>query len=228
VVGIEESSVQALGKLIQVMPPRLRQQVDALAAMIVPAVIGANAPSADSGALSVIAQACRDCERLNFSYVSREGDQSERHVGPHRLVLLGRRWYLVAWDLDRSDWRTFRLDRLAHPRGTGAHFPPRELPTDDAAQFVRDALRNLPTRYVVEVVVHSSAAAVRERIGRWAAIEELGENRCLLQITSESLDWPMMALGATEADFEVRSPPEFLAHLRERSARFTRAFDTQP
>jgi predicted DNA-binding transcriptional regulator YafY len=110
IVGIEESSVQALSKLIQVMPARLRQQVDALAAMTVPAVFGADAPSVESGALSSIAQACRDCERLTFDYISRAGDPSERHVDPHRLVLLGRRWYLVAWDLDRSDWRTFRLD----------------------------------------------------------------------------------------------------------------------
>jgi predicted DNA-binding transcriptional regulator YafY len=228
VVGIEESSVQALGKLIQVMPPKLRQQVDALAAMTVPAVFSADAPSADSSALSAIAQACRDCERLKFSYTSREGDPSDRHVDPHRLVLLGRRWYLVAWDLDRADWRTFRLDRLTNPHGTGAHFPPRELPTHDAAQFVRDAIRNVPTRYVVEVIVHSSAVTVRDRIGRWATIEDLGNDRCLLRITSESLDWPMMALSATEAEFEILTPPEFRAHLSERSVRFSRAVVARP
>ena len=133
IVGIEESSLQALSKLIQVMPPRLRRQVDALAAMIVPAMFGADTPSAESGVLSTIAQSCRDCERLAFDYISRDGDLSARHVDPHRLVLLGRRWYLVAWDLDRSDWRTFRLDRLTNPQGTGGHFPSRELPTGDPA-----------------------------------------------------------------------------------------------
>jgi predicted DNA-binding transcriptional regulator YafY len=223
VVGIEESSVQALSKLIQVMPPGLRQRVDALAAMTVPAVFGADAPSADSGVLSAIAQACRDCERLKFDYISREGDPSERRVDPHRLVLLGRRWYLVAWDLDRSDWRTFRLDRLTNPHGTGGHFPSRELPTGDAAEFVRDAIGSMPRRYVVEVIIHAPAEVTRQRIGRWAAIEELAQDRCLLRIASESLDRPMMALSATEADFEVLSPPEFIAHLRERIVRFNRA-----
>lgn len=223
VVGIEESSVRALSQLVQVMPPRLRQRIDALAAMTVPAVVGAHAPSADPTALAAIAQACRDCERLKFSYVPRDGDPSERHVDPHRLVLLGRRWYLVAWDLERFAWRTFRVDRLTDPQGTGAHFPPRVLPAGDAAQFVRAAIDNLPMRYVIEALIHTSAAVVRDRIGRWAAVEELDNGQCLLRMTSESLDWPMMALGATDAEFEVLSPPEFLAHLRERSARFSRA-----
>ncbi len=223
IAGIEESSVQALSKLIQVMPPRLRQQVDALAAMTVPAVFGADAPSADSGELSTIAQACRDCERLTFDYISRDGDPSKRHIDPHRLVLLGPRWYLVAWDLDRSDWRTFRLDRLTNAHGTGGHFPSRQLPTDDAAQFVRDAIGSMPRRYVVEVIIQASAEVTRQRIGRGASIEEFGPDRCLLRIASESLDWPLMALSATEAEFEVLSPPEFIAHLRERSTRFGRA-----
>jgi predicted DNA-binding transcriptional regulator YafY len=191
--------------------------------MTVPAVFGADAPSVESGALSAIAQACRDCERLTFDYISRAGDPSERHVDPHRLVLLGRRWYLVAWDLDRSDWRTFRLDRLTDPRGTGGHFPSRQLPTGDAAQFVRNAIGNMPRRYVVKVIIQAPAEVTRERIGRGLDIQEFGKDRCLLRIASESLDWPMIALSATEADFEVLSPPEFIAHLQERSARFSRA-----
>ncbi len=225
VVGIEESSVRALSKIVQVMPPRLRHQVDALAAMTVPFVVGTDTTSADSGALTSIAQACRDCERLKFTYTAREGGPTDRHVDPHRLVLLGRRWYLVAWDLERFDWRTFRLDRLEGPQGTGAHFPPRALPTGDAAQFVRDGIDNLPTRHGIEVVIHTSAAVVRDRIGRWATIEEFGDDRCLLRMTSESLDWPMMALGATRTDFEVLSPPALLDHLRERVDRFSRAIE---
>ena len=110
-----------------------------------------------------------DCERLTFDYISRGGDPSERHVDPHRLVLLGRRWYLVAWDLDRSDWRTFRLDRLTDPQGTGGHFPSRELPTGDAAQFVRDAIGSMPHRYAVEVIIQASAEATRQCIGRGAS-----------------------------------------------------------
>ena len=225
VVGIEESSVRALSKIVQVMPRRLRHQVDALAAMTVPAVTGTDTPSVGSGVLTTIAQACRDCERLEFIYAARDGEPTDRHVDPHRLVLLGRRWYLVAWDLTRFDWRTFRLDRLSDPRGTGAHFPPRVLPTSDAAQFVRDGIDTMAARHDVEVIVHAPAADVRERIGRWGTVEELDGDRCLLRMTAESLDWPVMALGATGAEFEVVSPPALLDHLRERADRFNRAVE---
>jgi predicted DNA-binding transcriptional regulator YafY len=223
VVGIEESSVRALSKIVQVMPHRLRRQVDALAAMTVPAVVGTEGPSVDPTSLASVAQACRDRERLRFSYTARDAEPMRRHVDPHRLVLLGRRWYLVAWDLERFDWRTFRLDRLEDPQGTGAHFPVRELPTGDAAQFVRDGIDNQPLRFAIEVVVHAGAAVVEGQIGRWAVIEDLGAERCLARMTAESLDWPMMALSSTEAEFEVLSPPELRAHLRERMGRFERA-----
>src|ERR1700678_2964371 len=192
VAGIEESSVRALSKIIQVLPPGLRRQVDALAAMTVPGVVGGDAPSVDSGVLTSIAQACRDCERLRYAYTARDGAPTDRHVDPHRLVLLGRRWYLVAWDLERFDWRTFRLDRLGRPLGTGAHFPPRALPTDDAAQFVRQGIDNLPTRHAVEALVQAPASVVIGRIGRWSTVEDVGDGRCRVRMTSESLDWPMM------------------------------------
>jgi len=223
VTGITESSVRALTKLVQVMPSRLRRRVDALAAMTVPAVWGNSGPSVDSHALISIAQACRDSERLEFTYTARDGERSARHVEPHRLVLLGRRWYLVAWDLTRYDWRSFRLDRLAKPQSTGAHFGPRELPTRDAAEFVRSGIDNLPAQHRVEALVHAPAAVVRAHIGAWATIEEIDGSACLLRMTSEALDWPTMALGATGADFEVLSPPELLDHLRDLADRFSRA-----
>jgi predicted DNA-binding transcriptional regulator YafY len=228
VAGIDESSVRALSKIVQVMPRRLRHRVDALAAMTVPATPGTATPSVDSGVLTTIAQACRDCERLEFTYTAREGEPTERLVDPHRLVLLGRRWYLVAYDLVRFDWRTFRLDRLDRPRGTGGHFPPRALPAGDAAGFVRDGIDNLPTRHTVEVVVHAPAAVVRDRIGPWGVIEELDVDRCRLRMTADSLDWPMMALSATRAEFDVVSPPALVDHLRERVGRFARAVDLGP
>jgi len=228
VAGIDESSVRALSKIVQVMPPRLRHRVDALAAMTVPATPGTATPRVDSGVLTTIAQACRDCERLEFMYTAREGEPTERLVDPHRLVLLGRRWYLVAYDLVRFDWRTFRLDRLDGPRGTGGHFPPRSLPAGDAAGFVRDGIDKLPTRHTVEVVVHAPVAIVRDRIGPWGVVEELDGDRCRLRMTAESLDWPMMALSAIGAEFDVVSPPAMVDHLRERVDRFARAFDRPP
>jgi predicted DNA-binding transcriptional regulator YafY len=223
VAGIAESSVRALTKIVQVMPPRLQRRVDALRAMTVPAVWGSTGPTVAPEVLTCIAQACRDTERLEFGYTARDGEHTTRHVEPHRLVLLGRRWYLVAYDLTRHDWRSFRLDRLADPRGTGARFRARELPTDDAAMFVRRGIGNLPAPHTVEVQIHAPAATVRRHIGRWGTVEDTGDGCCLLRMTSDSLDWPAMALGALGADFTVLSPPELLDHLRDWTRRFSRA-----
>lgn len=223
IAGIEESSIRALTKVVQVMPPRLRRRVDALRAMTVPAGWGGTGPTVEAGMLTTVAQACRDTERLEFSYTARDGELTARHVEPYRLVSLGRRWYLVAYDLTRHDWRSFRLDRLGAPRSTGARFRPRQLPADDAAAFVRAGIDNLQAPYTVEALVHAPAAAVRDSFGRWCTVEDVDDQRCLLRMTTDSLDWPMMALGAVGADFEVRSPPELLDAVRDWGHRFSRA-----
>jgi predicted DNA-binding transcriptional regulator YafY len=224
VEGIAESSVRALAKVVQVMPGRLRRRVEALRAMTVPAGWG-GAPrlAVDPGVLTSVAVACRDSERLRFGYTAADGRRSARHVEPHRLVSLGRRWYLVGYDLDRHDWRSYRVDRLAGPQATGARFGPRELPATDAAAFVRAGIDNVLAAYDVEVLVHAPAAAVRERIGRWSTVEEAGAARCRVRMTADSLDWPTMALGAVGADFEVISPPELLDRVRDWGRRFSQA-----
>ena len=184
VEGIAESSVRALAKVVQVMPARLRRQVEALGAMTVPARWGsATQPSVDPGTLTTTALACRDSERIHFAYTAADGRQTDRHVEPHRLVQLGRRWYLVGYDLVRHDWRSFRLDRLAEPRGSGARFRPRTLPTADAATFVRAGIKNVATSYDVEILVEAPAASVRDRIGRWATVEEAAPGRCRVRMT---------------------------------------------
>ena len=127
--------------------------------------------------------------------------------------------------MDRSDWRSFRLDRLTGPRPTGAQFLPRELPADDAAEFVRRGIDNLPTRYDVEAVVHADAADVRSRIGTWATIEDIDGARCRLRMTTDSLDWVLMTLGRAGADFEVESPPAVVDLARQWTDRFGRAVD---
>ena len=158
----------------------------------------------------------RDEERLRFSYTARGGEQTDRHVEPHRLVSLGRRWYLVAYDLTRHDWRSFRLDRLADPASTSVRFRPRELPADDAVAFVRAGIDNVPAApQAVEAVVHAPAATVRAMVGQWATVEELDGRRCRLRMTADSLDWPTMALGAVGAEFEVVRPPELADHIWE-------------
>ncbi|MBF6354103.1 YafY family transcriptional regulator [Nocardia higoensis] len=222
--GIAESAVRVLAKVIQVMPPRLRKRVDALRAMTVPAAWGpAGRSPMDPAALTTVALACRDNERLRFDYTAADGRGSERHTEPHRLVALGRRWYLVAYDLDRHDWRSFRVDRLTDPRADGSRFRPRELPAADAAAFVRSGMDQIPRPYTIEVVVATSAELVRERIGRWSTIEEIDAHTCRVHMTADSLEWPIMGLGMLDADFEVVAPQILRERLRALADRFGRA-----
>jgi predicted DNA-binding transcriptional regulator YafY len=224
VEGIAEASVRVLAKVVQVMPTRLRRQVDALRAMTVPATWGGSAETViDPAVLTVIALACRDDERLRFSYTAANGGRTDRHVEPHRLVPLGRRWYLVAYDLDRHDWRNFRLDRLTGPAATGARFRPRELPAADAAEFVRSGLKEMQRPYRVEVLVDAPAATVRDRIGRWCTVEEVDAGHCRVRMTSDDLAWPAMALGVVGAGVHVLEPPELRTELRSWATRFLRA-----
>jgi len=223
VEGIAEASVRVLAKVVQVMPARLRRRVEALRTVTVPMSWRTDtAARIDPAALTAVALACRDTERLRFRYESADGTATERQVEPHGLVRLDRRWYLVAYDLTRQDWRTFRLDRLAAPEPTGARFLPRTLPAADAAEFVRAGLRGQPRPHRIEVLVEAPAATVRQRIGSWAEVEEVDAARSLVRMDSDSLEWPAMALGSLGADFRVVSPPGFTALLAAWGERFTR------
>ena len=229
VEGIAEASVRVLAKVVQVMPVRLRRRVEALRAMTVrTSWEGPVGAGVDPDGLTVVALVCRDSEQLRFSYTSADGRHADRRVEPHRLVCLGRRWYLVAYDLVRHDWRTFRLDRLTAPQGTGVRFRPRDLPAADAAAFVRAGLTGMPRPYRVDVLVEARAAAVRERVGRWSTVEEVGAGRCRVRMTTDSLDWPMMVLGVVGADFRVLGPPELLDRVGDWGDRFVRAARRAP
>jgi predicted DNA-binding transcriptional regulator YafY len=229
VSGIAESAVRALAKIVTVMPGRLRRRVEALAAMTVPATWGSGSPAApaNASALTAIALACRDAERIRFGYTPAGATSTERHVEPHRLVPLRGRWYLVAYDLTRQDWRTFRLDRMAGvPGGTGERFRPRALPAADAAEFVRASISGAASGYDVEVLVYAPAEHVRAKIGRWVTVEPAGAARCRIRLTTDWLDGPAYALGVAGADFEVVSPPELAALIRDWGERFARATAT--
>ncbi len=230
VAGVAEASVGALAKVVQVMPPRLRRRVEALRAMTVAAGWGGPAPgpAVDAVALTTVAQGCRDAVRLRFAYTAADGTPSEREVEPARLVLMGRRWYLVAYDLGRHGWRSFRLDRLTAPALTGARFRPRELPADDAAAFVRQGMRQLPDTVEIQVTVRAPADVVVRRIGTWAQVEPLGPDSCRAVLHADQFVWPAMGLAQLDAEFTVESPPRFAAYLEELAARFVRATRPAP
>jgi predicted DNA-binding transcriptional regulator YafY len=213
VAGFEETSVRALAKVIQLLPPRLRKRIDALQATTSNGVFGGG-PSIDATALTTIAMACRGEERLRFDYTTRDGDAAVRFVEPHRLVSLGRRWYLVAWDLDRGDWRNFRVDRLNTPALTGARFRPREIPGGDFVAWIRDRLAAVPNRHAVSVLLHAGAERVRPVAGQWATVEEITDDTCRMRMSVDDLIWPVMLLGVIGVDFTVESPDELRARAR--------------
>jgi predicted DNA-binding transcriptional regulator YafY len=224
---IAEAAARALAKVTQVMPARLRRRVEAVAAMTESATWErpGQAIAIDPDVLAGAALACRDTERLRFAYTAASGARTERHVEPHRLVALDRRWYLVAYDLTRNDWRSFRLDRVTGaPQPTGARFRPRPLPAADAAEFVRRNITAVPGTWEVKVIIEAPAAVIRDRIGRWATIEGRGPERCLVTMTpGDNLDWPVIALGVAGAAFQVLSPPELTERIAEWGTRFTQA-----
>jgi predicted DNA-binding transcriptional regulator YafY len=222
VSGIEETAVRALVKLEQVLPAHLRRRVGALgSATFTPPVTG---PTVDPQHLTVIAAACRDFECLRFGYRSRDGTDSSRDVEPHSLVNHGRRWYLVAWDRDREDWRTFRIDRLARPASTGARFTPRRLPAKDAAAYVKQSITGAPNRYEARVTLHAPAAEIRSRLpGSAGAIEPLDAHTCEYRTGDDDLRWLALRIAMLGVDFDVHEPPELLDHLRTLARRLGRA-----
>ncbi len=159
VTGIEETSIRALVKLEQVLPNHLRRRVNALGS--VTDTMATTGPTVDPACLTAIAGACRDGQRLRFLYRARDAAESRREVEPHRLVMLGRRWYLVAWDTRRSDWRTFRVDRISEPASTGVRFEARGLPGGDATAYVRRSISGAVYRYQARVTL----AGAGERAG---------------------------------------------------------------
>ena len=223
VTGIEETSVRALVKLEQVLPSHLRRRVNALqtATVTLPTSGG---QTVDPETLTSIAGACRDRERLRFAYRGRDATDTSRVVEPHTLVNLGRRWYLVAWDCNREDWRTFRVDRLMRLSPAGARFEPRALPNDDPAAFVAANLSGAPSRYQARVTLFAPADELAERaLFAGSTVEAIDERTCELRTSDDSLDWLAVRVGILGVDFEVHEPPELVERVRELAARFGRA-----
>lgn len=211
--GVEEAALRALVKLEQVMPARLRHKVDALRAALVP--LARNGPLVDAGQLAALAAACRDQLRVNFDYTDGRGQASTRQVEPQGLEHTGYRWYLVAWDPAREDWRTFRLDRIAGEVTLGAHFAPR--PPPDGGDLRAYVARSVGGNHAEEarIVLHAPRAAMAARIPATVGeIEALDAGRCLLRCTGQSLDALAYWLMALEVEFDVLAPDALVARLR--------------
>ena len=209
--GYDEAAVAALAKLEQMLPAALRERVVALnsATMLTRSCVG---PLIDPEALLTVAQVCRRFERLRFGYRDGSGAVTERRVEPHGLVNAERRWYLVARDLDRQDWRTFRLDRMTKPTLTGHRFVPNEKP--DVGAMVAQGLAAAPYRWQAEVVLGTDLATAASEVARTVGrVEEVG-GETVLHIGANEVEWLAHYLAGLPFPTEVRSPPEVRAALR--------------
>jgi predicted DNA-binding transcriptional regulator YafY len=225
---LSEASLSALTKVVQVLPARLRRRAETLRAATVDSPFS-RAPEVEAGVLATVAQAIRDSERLRFGYTARggtkPGEDLRRHVEPHRLVTVGRRWYLLGYDLDRHDWRSFRLDRLRDPQGTRAVFRPREVPGGDAAAYVRQGIsgRDRGLRFTVSVT--ATEEHVRRRIGTWGSVEEVAGDRVVVAFEAQDLRWAVFGIVYLEAPVELLEVPDELraaiAEWRDRLATLT-------
>ncbi|WP_113700290.1 helix-turn-helix transcriptional regulator [Nonomuraea lactucae] len=222
VTGIAETSVRALAKLDQVLPSRLRRQVATLNSAVV--TMPALGPTVDASLLAAVAASVRDRERLRFDYVAHDGSSGVRDVEPYRLVTSGRRWYLFGWDTARSDWRTFRADRMSLRVPAGPRFTPRPLPADDLAHYLTVATTTSPHRYQAVLTMYGSAREVADEVPpTLGTVEPVDDGRCTLRIGSDSLDQLAVWVAAFGFEFDVREPPELVEHLRTLTARLQRA-----
>jgi predicted DNA-binding transcriptional regulator YafY len=224
IAGIEEASLGALAKLEQVLPSRLRARVGGLRSIITPVPLSPATPPVDPDVLAAVAAACRVRERLRFSYLSHDGTATTREAEPYQLVNWGRRWYLVAFDVGREDWRTFRVDRIAPRTPGGGRFTPRPLPASDLADWVARRVATAVWPYRARVTVFAPAAAVSERIGPYVGtVTAVSGESCTLDTGSDSLATLAVYLGFLGWDFRVDSPPELAGEVRALAARYQRA-----
>ncbi len=220
VAGADEAAVRALGKLLQVLPARLRRRVDALASSTVAHPFFLAADSVDPGTLVVTAATIAGHERLRFRY----RDQ-DRHVEPRALVPAGGRWYLLAFDLDRDDWRTFRLDRVAQLAATGARAAARDVPGGDVAAFVASRTMQMAPTYPADLVIHTPAARVVDRLGGPppGTLTDQPDGTCRWLTPPDTAEWHALRLASIGLPFEVNGPTELAAHLRSTAALFRAA-----
>jgi predicted DNA-binding transcriptional regulator YafY len=222
--GMEDTAVRALAKLEQVLPDRLRRRVLAVHTNVASLQWSDDGPVVDAEALAVLALACRDREQVRFEYRRRDGDDSSRLVEPHQLVSTGRRWYLVAWDVRRDDWRTFRLDRLERARLAGGRCAARELPGGDAAAFVAQSIRAMPQPAWALLEVDTDADTLRAVL-HWGKtqIDPVASGGCRVRIDGASDDALLRVITWLAGRYPVAvvEPASLAARIADLVARLT-------
>ena len=225
VAGIEENALRAMAKLEQALPSRLQHRVRTVQAAIVPPATRHSPVDVD--VLLAVATAVRDQQQLYADYRSHSGSETRRVLEPHRIVHSGRQWYLVAWDTERSAWRTFRLDRLTPRLPAGRRFVPRDPPAEDLGGYLARGTTTDVYRHRCRVTVHASVDVVAAVIPSSAAvITPIDDSSCGLVAGSNSLDEMALWLGLIGADFTLHEPAELREHLAALGERLVRASAT--
>lgn len=227
VSGLEEAALCALVKLERVLPPRLRRRADALRATIVQ--LDTSGPRVDSDVLTTLARARQEHLAVRFEYVARGQEATQRTVEPAGLVHTGYRWYLVAWDVDRSGWRTFRVDRIGGAVELGTRAAPRPLPDDgDLRKYVSRSVSNDVYLHQAKVVFQVPLEVAAEHVSPTAGIlEPVTASSCRLIMGAHSWYVLAMHLASVGIDFTVEEPPEFLEYLRRLHERLERTLQSK-
>lgn len=224
VAGVGEASLRALVKLEQVLPARLRRRVNALRASITP--LETEGPTVDATLLATLAGACRDHERLEFQYEATGAKTTARQVEPQGLVAARGRWYLVAWDVNRNDWRTFRVDRIAGRVTVGTRYMPRSGPPGGIRTYVSRSLSVEPYSQKVSVLLEAPIEVVAQRVPAAAGVlERVSERRCVLRTGGNFIESIAVWILHIGVDFRVLEPPELSAQLRLLHSRLERALE---
>jgi predicted DNA-binding transcriptional regulator YafY len=214
---MEETAIGLLAKLDQVLPARLRRRASALHSVTLSLASAQPVPPVD--VLTRIASACRDHMRLRISYRDRDGKASSRVIEPLRLAHTGSRWYLVAWDTQREDWRTFRVDRVERLHSTGPQFVPRKFP-GDIATYVSQSIQYVSYRYRMRLRLPGTLEALSRQVPRWCGqLERTEEDACTLTMGADSPEMLVSMLAMLPPGFRILDAPELVPELRQVLAR---------
>jgi predicted DNA-binding transcriptional regulator YafY len=218
--GIAEPALRALATVRQVMPARLRHRIDTLQVVSVGRTSRVTVRPED---LLAVSEAVRAREVLRFDYATAEDGGPPRRVEPHHLVMWGGRWYLVAWDLDRRDWRTFRVDRMRPWTPTGPRFTPRPLPAKDVATYISERFASPPLPCRGTFLLSMPADQVARWVSPSTVVEPVDPGRC--RVTASSWSWGGLAAwaGLFDAELEIVGPEELRAAATLLATRFARA-----
>jgi predicted DNA-binding transcriptional regulator YafY len=222
VAGVGESALRALSKLDQVMPSRLRSQVAAVHDATVTLTSPSSEEAVEPDVLMTLARACRDREHVSSGYVDIRGNATQRRLEPYQLVTTGRRWYLLAYDRDKQDWRSLRLDRMADVRALGSTFVKRDAP--DAATYVQKSISSSPYRYVARVRYDAPEEAVAPHFSPASvSIEADGPDACIVTAGADDPERMVFYFATVGYDFEVLEPPEVARAVEAVADRLHRA-----